>query len=81
MPTTGTRPSARTLHTAVISGDIMIIFGGNNDRQYFNDVVKYHIGERRWEAVAAAGNLPEPRSQASAVIHTANYEMIIFGGL
>eukprot|EP01087_Luapelamoeba_hula_P012761 TRINITY_DN3594_c0_g1_i1.p1 TRINITY_DN3594_c0_g1~~TRINITY_DN3594_c0_g1_i1.p1 ORF type:complete len:370 (-),score=23.40 TRINITY_DN3594_c0_g1_i1:210-1319(-) len=79
--TLGNAPAARFYHGAVISGDVMYVTGGNNDKQFFNDMHKYHISENRWEVVTATGAIPEGRSSAAIGISTVHNEIYWFAGL
>ncbi|OGF61970.1 MAG: hypothetical protein A2Y62_20840 [Candidatus Fischerbacteria bacterium RBG_13_37_8] len=71
-------PSARRDHTAVWSGTVMIVWGGNlGQDNNTNTGAKYNPVTDSWEAILNVG-APSPRSNHSAV--WTGTEMIIWGG-
>jgi len=80
---TGTPPSIRFCHKAVIYNHHMYIFGGNNSKQVLNDI--YYINLKpdqahEWKTVEyKEGELsPKPRQNHTAVV--IGDEMYVFGG-
>jgi hypothetical protein len=59
---TGSRPSARYGHFAVVSNGFMIIFGGTTTgSDYLNDIYRYNIAANSWSATPAGGTAPAGR--------------------
>ena len=74
---TPSAPSGRELHTAVWTGNEMIIWGGSNQSSYFNTGARYNPTTDTWAAITT-GNAPSPRS-----LHTGVWtgtDMIVWGG-
>ncbi len=46
----GQRPGARYLHSAVVVGDSMVIFGGNDKAS--GDVWSFNFATRRWKLLS-----------------------------
>ena len=74
---TETHPETRDEHSAVLWGDIIVIFGGNVKGFKSNDVWLYHIKENKWEEMKIADS-PAERSNHAATI--SGDKMYIFGG-
>jgi hypothetical protein len=74
--TTGA-PNARALQTAVWTGTEMIVWGGTDDFNLFNDGGKYNPSTNSWVATAT-NNAPEARYYHTAV--WTGSEMIVWGG-
>src|SRR5438876_439290 len=74
-------PAARVLHTAVWTGNEMIVWGGNDNDgpppQYFNTGGRYNASTNSWMATTIA-NVPSARASHSAV--WSGSEMIVWGG-
>ena len=72
-------PTARANHTAIWTGNCMIIWGGTDGHQseYFNSGGKYNPIANVWTAMTT-DNAPDPRVNNS-VVWTGN-EMIVWGG-
>ncbi len=70
-------PSERSNHTAVWTGDSMIVWGGRSNNSLLGDGYIYFIESNRWEKLPTI-NGPEPRVNHSAT--WTGTEMIIFGG-
>jgi len=78
--TTGDKPVARIGHTAaLISGNRMIIFGGNSDRSMLNELHIYDISKKIWKKQTPSGDIPVARTSTIASM-TGNY-FSIFGGI
>ncbi|HNQ77111.1 MAG TPA: DNRLRE domain-containing protein [Acidobacteriota bacterium] len=72
-------PSVRSYHTSVWSGTEMIVWGGNNNYEYYNDGGKYNPLNDSWQPTSTGVNLPSMRKDHTAV--WTGSEMIIWGGL
>jgi N-acetylneuraminic acid mutarotase len=77
--TAGTKPSARSGHTAVVFKGNMYLFGGRNKTpQYFRDLHRYHFASKTWSLVETNGVLPPRIYNHSAF--TYRESLYIFGG-
>jgi len=76
--TNGPAPEARLGHSAVWSGDGMIVWGGRNNAQALNTGSKYDPINDIWIMIAET-NAPTPRYIHSAV--WTGSEMIVWGGM
>ena len=74
---TPSAPSGRELHTAVWTGNEMIIWGGSNGSSSLNTGARYNPTTDTWAATSTS-NAPLPRSLHTGV-WTAT-EMIVWGG-
>ena len=75
---TSNAPSAREVHTAVWTGNEMIIWGGESFGSYLNTGGRYNPTTDTWAATSTS-NAPSPRS-----LHTGVWtgtEMIVWGGV
>ncbi|KAA3638103.1 MAG: hypothetical protein DWP95_13315 [Proteobacteria bacterium] len=76
---TGTNvPTGRSYHTAIWSGDEMIIWGGNDGSAYANTGGRYDPTTDSWTATSTGNNVPTSRNEHSAI--WSGDEMIIWGG-
>lgn len=73
------KPWPRAGHTAVAFGSLMVVFGGMNGKQNFNDLSVYSIRTNRWTVVSIDGDVPAERRAHSAVISSGGH-LCIFGG-
>jgi hypothetical protein len=73
----GSGPSPRTSHTAVWTGNVMIVWGGFNGAQMLNDGGRYDPLVDSWLATSTAG-APSPRQGHTAV--WSGSVMIVWGG-
>ncbi len=71
-------PSARTGHTAVWTGQKMIVWGGSNGGVFAGDGAAYDPVAQTWSGLSST-NAPSARSGHDAVWTGA--EMIVFGGM
>ena len=83
--TTGWRlPFLRSDHSAIYDApnDRIIVFGGWNGRQFFNDVWALDTteGSEAWTKLNPDSAWPPSRGQHTAIYDAANQRMIIFGG-
>jgi len=66
-------------HSAVVSGNHLLIFGGNDmDGKYINDIWQFDFDTTEWRKLDVNEPLPEKRSGQGAVEHKGN--VIIYGG-
>jgi len=80
---TGTFPSARGGHTAVLYGHQIIIFGGHYHKgagkfQYLNDMHILNLESLKWRCKKPSGDIPKPRYGHTATIF--GNSMYVFGG-
>lgn len=73
-------PSKRECHTICVSGDRLILFGGNDDTGRFREVHILDTVSMRWSKIEATEQAPGKRSAHSAVMDAAGRWMYIFGG-
>jgi len=57
--TTGRSPSGRGYHSANLVGDVMVVIGGSNGNEVFDDVWLLDLHTKRWTCVT--GVSPDPR--------------------
>lgn len=78
--TTGQKPSARSCHLAcqLNNKESMIIFGGRNNKQVFNDLFVFHLKSKKWDRVVSSGQVPSGRFGLGGGIWGTN--LVIFGG-
>ncbi|HEY7066928.1 MAG TPA: kelch repeat-containing protein [Chloroflexota bacterium] len=79
---TGSPPSPRAAHTAVwdASNNQMLVFGGNDNNIYFNDLWAYQPGSNSWTQLTPLGSPPSARIGHAAVWDSASTRMLVFGG-
>jgi hypothetical protein len=60
----------------------LILFGGWNGRQYFNDVwaLDLGLGSQTWVQIRPSGAPPPPRAWHAAVVDTFHHRMLVVGG-
>ena len=64
-------PEARMGHSAVLSGDALIIFGGRiSPAQPLNDLWSLHLPTCTWRRIQCRGSPPPPRFRHTAVAFT-----------
>ncbi len=77
-------PFLRSDHSAIYDApnDRIIVFGGWNGRQFFNDVWALDTteGSEAWTKLNPHSACPPPRAQHTAIYDAANKRMIVFGG-
>ncbi|KAK5938259.1 Negative regulator of mitotic exit [Knufia obscura] len=71
-------PPARTNHTMISHNDSLLLFGGTDGHQWFNDVWIYDPKANKWTQQDCIGYIPAPREGHSAAL--VNDVMYIFGG-
>lgn len=79
---TGIAPSPRCLHSAIYDqqNQRMIIFGGENETNVFNEVWALNLNNLTWQQLQPQGTQPASRLQHTAIYNPNNNQMIIFGG-
>jgi len=75
---TGTPPSPRGGHTAVVYGDTMYAFGGKSGRSPFNDLRGFNFERGSWEKVQVTSATPAPRCAHVCIVH--GRSLFVFGG-
>jgi hypothetical protein len=76
----GKAPTRRECHTICVSGDSLLLFGGNDDAGRFQEVHILDTLSMRWEKVAASGSAPGHRSAHTAIMDMQERYMYVFGG-
>ncbi|KAG0060704.1 Negative regulator of mitotic exit [Linnemannia elongata] len=72
-------PPARAGHCAASYDGKVYIFGGADDKYYYNDIWCFDPSNKRWEAVPAYGTLPTSRQGHTCVV--IEDTMYIYGGM
>ncbi|KAF9904642.1 Negative regulator of mitotic exit [Linnemannia zychae] len=72
-------PPARAGHCAAAYDGKVYIFGGADDKYYYNDIWCFDPERKRWEAVPAYGNLPTSRQGHTCCV--IDDVMYIYGGM
>lgn len=75
---TGTPPSPRGGHTAVVHGNTMYAFGGKSGRSPFNDLHSFDFENSSWTELRSGSSAPAPRCAHTCVVHGTS--LFIFGG-
>lgn len=79
----GTLPSGRQLHSAIYDPvrDRMVVFGGYDYSNYFDDVWALSLGGTpAWTRLAPAGTSPSARCAQGAICDPVRDRMVVFGG-
>lgn len=80
----GDAPRARSYHSAtpIPDSNLLLIFGGNNETQCFNDVVVLDTSKEKWTWFYpdVSGDKPCPRTGHSAVLLEDGKTVLIYGG-
>ena len=76
-------PQYRESHAAVwdIGNGRMLVFGGRDSPDYFNDLWAYYPSTDTWAELAPTGGPPAERATAIAIYVPATEKMYVFGGL
>ncbi|KAF9134203.1 Negative regulator of mitotic exit [Mortierella sp. GBA39] len=72
-------PPARAGHCAASYDGKVYIFGGADDKYYYNDIWCFDPSNKKWEAVPAYGNLPTSRQGHTCIV--IDDTMYIYGGM
>eukprot|EP01061_Rhynchopus_euleeides_P014296 TRINITY_DN24810_c0_g1_i1.p1 TRINITY_DN24810_c0_g1~~TRINITY_DN24810_c0_g1_i1.p1 ORF type:complete len:628 (+),score=216.51 TRINITY_DN24810_c0_g1_i1:167-2050(+) len=76
-------PTSRFGHTAVVHGDVMVIFGGRDGRCN-DDLWTYNFVEKKWthlNANAPKGQTDRPKARAGHTAVVMDGKMLMFGGV
>lgn len=74
---TANAPAARVGHSAVWTGQKMIVWGGRNGSSYFGDGALYDPATDAWTTLPTSG---APTARASHIALWTGTEMLVFGG-
>ncbi len=80
---TGGPPAARQRHAVIYDplGDRMIVFGGESNYIFSNEVWELSLGGApAWNALAPAGPPPSARAEHTAIYDPVGERMVVFGG-
>ncbi|KAF8499857.1 hypothetical protein F5888DRAFT_1921663 [Russula emetica] len=75
---TGSIPSPRAGHAAVLVGDIMYVFGGNADGINLGDLTALNLSTQRWTAFQDIG--PSPCGRSGHAMACDGTRVIVLGG-
>lgn len=77
--TLGELPAKRTDHSVVLFRDSMLVFGGFDGQNRFNDLRELQLREGRWSHISAPRtSTPQSRFGHTAVVY--GHSMFVFGG-
>ena len=76
---TGTIPSPRAAHSAVVVGDLIYLFGGNDGETLFNDLYVLDTTNWIWSAPHVTGSPPSPRAGHTMEL-ISGHSIVLFGG-
>lgn len=76
--TSGTKPSERRAHVAVIWKKALYVFGGGDGTRALNDTHRLNLKTKEWELINAKGDKPTRRGYHTGTL-VAN-KLIVFGG-
>jgi len=74
------QPSVRTFHTAVWTGNDMIIWGGMDANGYAEPGGRYNLSANTWQTLPTAPGTGEPAERQRATAVWTGSEMIVWGG-
>ena len=72
------RPCKRSLHSAVVYENNMVIFGGYDGLNRVNDLYLFNFSTHTWKLLPSMGLAPSPRDRHTAVVHL--NKLYVFGG-
>ncbi len=61
-------------------GDRLILFGGNDNNTFFNDVWSFNLASETWTQLSPTGPPPAPVEAMASVFDAARSRLIYFGG-
>ncbi len=73
-------PEGRYWHTAIWTGNEMIIWGGSNSSSSLNSGGRYDPSNDTWQATFTGVDVPSARYNHTTIWDTANNQMIVWGG-
>lgn len=76
---TGSIPTARANHAAVLVGDNMWVFGGVDETHKYNDLWSFSLVTHIWSSFNPTTK-PSAREGASLVVNDAGNTLVLFGG-
>ncbi|CAN0479414.1 unnamed protein product, partial [Ectocarpus sp. 12 AP-2014] len=78
----GSNPAPRSYHTSTVVGNLMVVFGGNNQTESFDKVHVLDTSKSRWvwSTPEVVGVAPPPRTGHSAVLLPDGHTIFIHGG-
>jgi hypothetical protein len=71
-------PSGRRGHSCVVYEGVLLLFGGQDGNNFYNDVYSFQVDGCTWSHVSCAGMAPLSRSYHTAVMYRS--DMYVFGG-
>jgi len=78
IPAGGQVPSGRRGHTCVLVDGVLLLFGGQDGNNFYNDVHSFQLDGILWSPLVCSGVAPLSRSYHTAVVW--QHSMYIFGG-
>lgn len=78
VPTGGQAPTGRRGHTCVLIEGVLLLFGGQDGNNFYNDVYSFQLEGLVWSPMTCAGVAPLSRSYHTATVFRSC--MYIFGG-
>lgn len=79
MPSSGDNvPSQRSLHSGIVFGNYLYIFGGYDGIQRTNDFYKFNFTSMKWNIVLTNDITPSPRDRHISVVY--GRSIYIYGG-
>ncbi|KZT24236.1 hypothetical protein NEOLEDRAFT_1208291 [Neolentinus lepideus HHB14362 ss-1] len=77
-PSSGLKPAHQTGHVCINYGDRVIVFGGTDGQDHYNDTWEFNLTTHKWTELQCIGYMPAPREgNAAALVDDVMY---IFGG-
>lgn len=78
-------PAARWGHKILKVEEELLLFGGyggipEGQGKYLQDIWKFDLHRSSWIPLKTTGSVPEPRSNYTIHYHSANKQVILFGG-
>ncbi|ODV89918.1 hypothetical protein CANCADRAFT_31017 [Tortispora caseinolytica NRRL Y-17796] len=78
LPVSGNAPNPRTNHSMIIYRNTLILFGGTDSVNWFNDVWCFDLSTSQWTEISTAGFVPVPcEGHTAALVDDAMY---VLGG-
>ena len=74
-------PSARHGHAmAAVADGSVVVFGGDSDGSFSDELLKLDLHERQWHAVTTPGPQPSGRIGHAMVAVASGTRLVVFGG-
>lgn len=77
--TSNVHPTGRFGHSAVVAGDLMVLFGGRTSNEFFCDTWGYDFTTSSWAQMQCSGEIPSGRCGHTATIVKDRYMYVIAG--